>query len=81
MIYTEHLDCYAAQNCEKSKFVLQPWYMNDSLEVFYTEFPCNSSSHPYYRFCEGSGWGNEEATVACRELGYQYGIGIYDHHT
>ena len=43
--------------------------------VFYTEFPCNITSHPYYRFCEGSGWGNEEATVACRELGNQYGIG------
>ena len=86
MIYcnTEHLDViYAAQNCEKSKFILQPWYVRDSLEVFYTEFPCdNVTSHPFYRFCEGSGWGNEEATVACREQGYQYGTGceyIYYH--
>ena len=31
--------------------------------------------HISIRFCEGSGWGNEEATVACRERRYQYGIG------
>ena len=43
--------------------------------VYYTEFPCNVTSHPYYTFCEGSDWGNEEATVACREQGYLYGIG------
>ena len=63
------------------------------LVVFYTEFPCNITSHPYHHFCEGSGWGNEEATVACRsshrEQGYQYDVGVYgiggeciqfDHH-
>ena len=45
--------------------------------VFYTEFPCNITSHPYHLFCEGSGWGNEEATVACRDKPgrYQYGVG------
>ena len=55
--------------------------------VLYTEFPCNITSHPYYRFCEGSGWGNEEATVACRERWYEYDPGVYgiggeriDHH-
>ena len=26
-------------------------------------------------FCEGSGWGDEEAIVACRQLGYSSGIG------
>ena len=83
--FNEHLDCYAAQNCEKSKFILQPRHVRDSLEVFYTEFPCNTSSHHpyYYRFCEESGWGNEEATVACRELGYLYGTACeyINHHT
>ena len=58
--------------------------------VLYTEFPCNITSHPYNIFCEGSGWGNEEATVACRsslrEQGYVGVNGIrgesiqFDHH-
>ena len=45
--------------------------------VLYTEFPCNITSHPYHLFCEGSGWGNEEATVACKEQPgrHQYGVG------
>ena len=46
--------------------------------VFYTELSCNKNSHPYYPFCEGSGWGNEEATVACRERWYEYDPGVYD---
>ena len=25
-------------------------------------------------FCQGSGWGDEEATVLCRELGYSHGV-------
>ena len=25
-------------------------------------------------FCEDAGWGDEEATVVCRELGYSYGV-------
>ena len=50
--------------------------------VLYTEFPCNISSHPYHIFCEDSGWGNEEATVACRGQGKEYGMGgeCIDHH-
>ena len=75
---------YAAQQCEESNFIRQHWPGVNVWIVYYTEFPCNTTSHPFYRFCEGSGWGNEEATVACREQGYQYGIGgeyIDYHHT
>ena len=70
------LDYHTAQNCEKSKFLLQPWdeFEVGLLLVYYTESPCYPYQ-PYYHFCEGSGWGNEEATVACRELGYSHGIG------
>ncbi|CAI8040766.1 hypothetical protein GBAR_LOCUS22668, partial [Geodia barretti] len=28
-------------------------------------------------FCQGSGWGDEEATVLCRELGYSHGVSGY----
>ena len=38
-------------------------------EVQY-QLDCNTWSY----FCEDSGWGNEEATVLCREQGYSYGI-------
>ena len=50
--------------------------------VLYTEFPCNISSHPYHIFCEDSGWGNEETTVACRGQGKEYGMGgeCIDHY-
>ena len=73
---------FAAQHCEMSKFRLRYWDGVGVVVVFYTEFPCNRTFHPFYLFCEGSGWGNEEATVACREQGYQYGIGgeCIDHH-
>ena len=76
---------YAAQNCEESKFFLRGWA--GVSVVLYTDFPCNKTSHPYYLFCEGSGWGNEEASVACRERWYEYGPGVHgvggeriDHH-
>ena len=76
---------YAAQNCEESKFFLRGWA--GVSVVFYTEFPCNKTSHAFYTFCEGSGWGNEEASVACREQWYEYGPGVHgvggeciDHH-
>ena len=44
------------------------WY------VSYNSSPCDG--HTYYRpFCNGSGWGNEAATVACREEGFSFGLG------
>lgn len=42
--------------------------------VSYNEKPCDRNS-PWYVICEDSGWGDEEATVVCRERGYLNGIG------
>ena len=44
------------------------WY------ITYDTTPCSGLT-PARAFCEGSGWGNEEATVVCRESGFNYGLG------
>ena len=44
------------------------WY------VSYDSTPCGGGSS-YHPFCNESGWGDEEATVVCREQGFSYGLG------
>ena len=49
------------------------WYIR------YDSTPCDGRTPPR-RFCEDSGWGDEEATVVCREqLGYSFGSGSMLH--
>ena len=59
-----------AQSCKAG---LWWWDELGTWIVSYNESPCDDSI-PLY-FCEDSGWGNKEATVVCRKLGYLYGIG------
>lgn len=46
-------------------------WIDDMHIVYYKPVPCDSNS--WRPFCEGSGWGVKEASVACTELGYSYG--------
>ena len=48
------------------------WYIR------YDSTPCNGLT-PSRAFCEDSGWGDEEATVVCREQGYSFGSGSMLH--
>ena len=41
--------------------------------IRYNTWPC-SSPH-WLPFCEESGWGDEEASVTCRQLGHSFGTG------
>ena len=63
-----------AQPCNRTKASLLWWDQLGTWIVSYNESPCDANSIPLY-FCENSDWGNKEATVVCRELGYFYGIG------
>ena len=65
---------YTAQHCEENKAVYTWLDEAGFWLVGYNEFPCKEN-HFFSSFCENSGWGNEEATVMCRELGYSYGVG------
>jgi len=44
----------------------------DSVQL--VRYKCDSWDYWYY-ICEDSGWGDEEATVVCREHGYSHGTG------
>ena len=60
--------------CEKGSVTFYLWEQVGLWIVSYDERPCDPHHTTLY-FCENSGWGNEEATVVCREQGYLYGIG------
>ena len=59
------------QQCSDA-VLFQPW--DDVWLVRYNKWPCNPN-WPWAAFCEDSGWGDEEATVVCREQGFLYGTG------
>ena len=63
-----------AMPCDKSSVTFSLWDQVGLWLVTYDEHPCDPDHTALY-FCEGSGWGNKEATVVCREQGYLYGIG------
>ena len=54
------------------QIIFEPWDVVGSLLIRYNKEPCSGLF--WYPFCQNSGWGDEEATVACRELGYSYGV-------
>lgn len=56
--------------CLNDQIIDEP--LNGSIYIRYNEQPCSRIF--WYPFCEDSGWGDEEATVVCRELGYSYGV-------
>lgn len=61
-------------SCERSGVVFVWW---DRLGVWYVRYdatPCDGHDTSRY-ICEDSGWGDEEATVVCREQGFMYGLG------
>ena len=46
--------------------IMEPWH--GSQLIRYNPQPCTSLL--WYPFCEDSGWGDEEAYVVCRQLGF-----------